>query len=166
MDALIVGAIVNIITVIIAHLLFKPFVMRIRGFTGKIKNASQKSKEIKDSVYGAAREAARAGEHGRGFAVVADEVRKLAERTQKSLVEINSTIMVISQSIVDASEQIDKNAQAIEGISGFAHTLEETMEDSSKSMQSVISGTDNNLAMSSQTIKAVDYIVDEISKIE
>ncbi|HOI84362.1 MAG TPA: hypothetical protein PKW30_08615, partial [Campylobacterales bacterium] len=40
LDALIVGAIVNIITVIIAYLLFKPFVMRIGSFTGKIKNAS------------------------------------------------------------------------------------------------------------------------------
>ena len=43
----------------------------------------------------AAIEAARAGEHGRGFAVVADEVRQLAERTQKSLSEINSTISII-----------------------------------------------------------------------
>ncbi|WP_336615124.1 methyl-accepting chemotaxis protein, partial [Campylobacter sp. RM12647] len=45
----------------------------------------------------AAIEAARAGEHGRGFAVVADEVRSLAERTQKSLSEINATISVIVQ---------------------------------------------------------------------
>ena len=47
----------------------------------------------------AAIEAARAGEHGRGFAVVADEVRKLAERTQKSLAEINISVNTLVQSI-------------------------------------------------------------------
>jgi methyl-accepting chemotaxis protein len=114
----------------------------------------------------AAIEAARAGEHGRGFAVVADEVRKLAERTQKSLVEINSTIMVISQAIVEASEQIDKNAESIEGLSGFAHTLEDTMRDSAQTMSHAISGADNNVAMSAKTLQSVDFIVDEISKIE
>ncbi len=34
-------------------------------------------------------------EHGRGFAVVADEVRTLAERTQKSLVEIHATDLML-----------------------------------------------------------------------
>ncbi len=114
----------------------------------------------------AAIEAARAGEHGRGFAVVADEVRKLAERTQKSLVEINSTIMVISQAIVEASEQIDKNAESIEGLSGFALTLEDTMKESSKTMGYAITGADKNVAMSTETLRSVDFIVDEISKIE
>jgi len=59
----------------------------------------------------AAIEAARAGEHGRGFAVVADEVRKLAESTQKSLSEINVSVNVIVQSISDASDMVEKNAQ-------------------------------------------------------
>ena len=59
----------------------------------------------------AAIEAARAGEHGRGFAVVADEVRKLAEKTQKSLAEIDATVSVIVQSIVTASSEMNKNAK-------------------------------------------------------
>ncbi len=61
----------------------------------------------------AAIEAARAGEHGRGFAVVADEVRKLAEKTQKSLIEINATISVIVQSIVDASEEMNASTSRV-----------------------------------------------------
>ncbi|MGD9971043.1 MAG: methyl-accepting chemotaxis protein [Sulfuricurvum sp.] len=64
----------------------------------------------------AAIEAARAGEHGRGFAVVADEVRKLAERTQKSLVETNSTVNVIVQSINDITDQMNHNAKRIESL--------------------------------------------------
>ncbi len=58
----------------------------------------------------AAIEAARAGEHGRGFAVVADEVRQLAEKTQKSLSEISVNVNVLSQSILDIGESIEKQS--------------------------------------------------------
>ncbi len=72
----------------------------------------------------AAIEAARAGEHGRGFAVVADEVRKLAERTQKSLIDINSTINVILQSITESSDVMGKNAKHVEGLATIAREVE------------------------------------------
>lgn len=71
----------------------------------------------------AAIEAARAGEHGRGFAVVADEVRKLAERTQKSLSEINATTNIIVQQIGDNSSDINGIAGTLMGISDKANRL-------------------------------------------
>jgi methyl-accepting chemotaxis protein len=75
----------------------------------------------------AAIEAARAGEHGRGFAVVADEVRKLAERTQKSLVESNSTVAVITQSVATSSELMKKNAAEIQSLGNRAENTQQLM---------------------------------------
>ncbi|WQU74037.1 methyl-accepting chemotaxis protein TlpB [Helicobacter pylori] len=93
----------------------------------------------------AAIEAARAGEHGRGFAVVADEVRNLAGRTQKSLAEINSTIMVIVQEINDVSSQMNLNSQKMERLSDMSKSVQETYEKMSSNLSSVV--RDSNQSM-------------------
>ncbi len=77
----------------------------------------------------AAIEAARAGEHGRGFAVVADEVRQLAERTQKSLSEINATIGVIVRAIIEASSEMNRNSESVQELSEFAKNVENILND-------------------------------------
>lgn len=116
----------------------------------------------------AAIEAARAGEHGRGFAVVADEVRKLAERTQKSLAEINSTISVIVQSINDASEHMSMNANTIESLSANASQVEADINTSVEAIEFSITQVDETVdgyIDNSKTIKSMINAVSSIEKI-
>ncbi len=76
----------------------------------------------------AAIEAARAGEAGRGFAVVADEVRKLAEKTQKSLTDINATVTTIVQGVEESSEMMGKNADDSAKLSDISVIVEDKIK--------------------------------------
>ncbi len=114
----------------------------------------------------AAIEAARAGEHGRGFAVVADEVRKLAERTQYSLGEINATISVIVQSVIDASQSISKNAKAIETLSSDANNAQNEINTSMVSIERSIVQVDETVNGYINNSKTVESMIHKVAAIE
>jgi len=78
----------------------------------------------------AAIEAARAGEHGRGFAVVADEVRKLAERTQKSLSEINISVNTLVQSISGIVQDLEIQADKLNEFNVFIDAMNDNTQKS------------------------------------
>lgn len=97
-------------------------------------------------------EAARAGEAGRGFAVVADEVKKLAERTNKAVQEIESSVSSIKTASGNTSSSM--------------HTVNEGILEISNQVEYVsTSVTEQNQAANDITA-SVDEMVHLIQKVE
>jgi methyl-accepting chemotaxis protein len=120
----------------------------LSAHAGEVKSILTIIQDIADQTnllaLNAAIEAARAGDAGRGFAVVADEVRKLAEKTQKSILDINATITTIVDGIEESSTLIDKNAKVSSQLSGVSLHVEETITSGLNLMKNITATATEN----------------------
>ena len=127
-------------------------------------------KEISDQTnllaLNAAIEAARAGEHGRGFAVVADEIRKLAERTQKSLVNIESTINSVIQEIIDTSSQMQESSEHINELSLKTENLKDEINLVSEKMNEAIKNIDLFAEEINVIVNTMKEFINDMKKVE
>lgn len=114
----------------------------------------------------AAIEAARAGEQGRGFAVVADEVRKLAERTQKSLGEINRTVVAIIDGISETSGQMHEQADTLKPLAGVSARIEDIMSKRKSLLARSSEFTDHTANVSEGIHNDTSMVVSQITQLE
>ncbi len=111
--------------------------------TRKVKRLAEASQEISKIVavisqiatrtnllaLNASIQAARAGEAGRGFAIVADEVRQLADRSAKSLQEIEQIVLQIQSETGSVMSAMEEGLQEVLDVTERAEQAKRSLED-------------------------------------
>ncbi|MEA5617914.1 methyl-accepting chemotaxis protein [Cronbergia sp. UHCC 0137] len=147
--------------------------------TRKVKRLAESSQEINSIValvsqiasrtnllaLNASIEAARAGEAGRGFAIVADEVRQLADKSAKSLKEIEQIVMQIqseTSSVMTAMEE--GTQQVIKGtkLAEEAKLALENIIQVAKHIDSLVRSITNDTVEQTETSSTVAQVMQSV----
>ena len=147
--------------------------------TRKVKRLAESSQEISKIVsvisqiatrtnnlaLNASIEAARAGEAGRGFAVIADEVRQLADRSTKSLREIEKIVLQIQSETSSVMVAMEEGTQQVIEGTQRAEQAKDALEDIiqvSNRIDSLVQSITADTVEQSETAQSVAQVMQSV----
>ncbi|UKO96055.1 methyl-accepting chemotaxis protein [Nostoc sp. UHCC 0870] len=147
--------------------------------TRKVKRLAESSQEISKIValisqiasrtnllaLNASIEAARAGEAGRGFAIVADEVRQLADKSAKSLKEIEQIVMQIQSETGSVMTAMEEGTQQVIKGTKLAEEAKRSLENIiqvANRIDSLVRSITSDTVEQTETSRAVAHVMQSV----
>lgn len=144
-------------------------IRELEVFSGEISTVLNVIRSIAEQTnllaLNAAIEAARAGEQGRGFAVVADEVRLLAQRTARSIGEIDLTVQRIQEGTQAVVGGMDRVISRVRDGVGLAEEAGDSVAQIRSGTDDVIQSVDTIAVVSAEQVRVTQEMVARVESV-